>query len=67
MKLTFSFYPFRVKKIIMEGIKSLNIYNQNADAIKKQAEATARKIFDFHAENPTPGTSAFIRKFKKIK
>ena len=52
----------RVKKIIWEGLRALDIYDQNAKQIEKQAEQTSKSIYEYHAEHPTTGTAEFIRK-----
>ena len=51
-----------MKKLVSEGVFALVVLNQDMDDIKAQANITAKKIFEFHANNSTPDTSAFIRK-----
>ena len=52
----------RVKNLMNEGLRKLNILNQETADILKQAELTTAAIFEFHTNNPSESTSRFIRK-----
>ena len=41
---------------------ALDVFNQDNDKIQQQADITAKLVYEYHAENPTPSTSASIRK-----
>ena len=44
-----------------EGIANLDLDDHDDKQINEQADITGKLIFEYHSNNPTPGTSAFIR------